>query len=158
MNDFPWYGKSGQLFMTFTPEMIRQLKGDEGFSAKPYKDSRGFLTIGYGTNIDVGISEKEAEWLLFGRLRPAQEAVYRFLPWATKLDDARLGVLVNMAYNMGINKLLEFDRTLAAIEAGKWEEAACAMESSLWYKQVGQRAVRLCKQMRTGEWVYANPK
>jgi|SRR5581483_1479167 len=142
--------------MGFTPELIRQLKGDEGFRDKPYRDSTGNLTIGYGTNLNAGITEKEADWLLFGRMQAAQQAVYRFLPWATKLDDARLGVLVNMAFNMGINKLLEFDHTLAEVEAGKWEEAALSMERSLWAKQVGPRARRLCQQMRTGEWQFAD--
>ena len=43
---------------------IDSLKRDEGFMAKPYKDSEGLLTIGYGTLIEEGITKEEAELLL----------------------------------------------------------------------------------------------
>lgn len=38
------------------------VKSDEGLSLKPYTDTRGKLTIGYGRNLtDVGISQAEAD-------------------------------------------------------------------------------------------------
>ena len=51
--------------------IIDDLKRDEGFRAKPYHDSEGKLTIGYGTLIEDGLSEEEAELLLnhrFGKI------------------------------------------------------------------------------------------
>ena len=44
--------------------VIDDLKRDEGFRAKPYRDSEGLLTIGYGTLIEDGITEEEAGILL----------------------------------------------------------------------------------------------
>ena len=102
---------------SFTPSLIRQLKADEGVRLKPYKDTVGKLTIGYGRNLDdIGITLAEAEQMLYSDMRFALDGVYKFLPWATKLDDARLGVLANMAYNMGIHGLLGFHRFIAAME------------------------------------------
>ena len=45
--------------------MIGMLKRHEGLRLKPYQDTIGKLTIGYGRNLDDrGISKEEAEYLL----------------------------------------------------------------------------------------------
>jgi lysozyme len=49
--------------------------------------------------------------------------------------------------------LLAFDKTLALVEAGNYDEAATEMLNSRWATQVGARATRLSQQMRTGQWV-----
>lgn len=130
--------------------VAEDLKRDEGFSATPYKDSVGVLTIGYGTNISK-ISENEALMLLHSRLIDAADDVIKALPWAESLDDVRSGVLVNMCYNMGIARLSEFVNTLAAVQAGNWQAAHDGMLDSLWAKQVGPRADRLAGMMLTGQ-------
>ena len=136
-----------------TPELIDQLKRDEGFRPKPYRDTVNKLTIGYGRNLDdVGISTAEAEQMLFNDMQVALNGVYKFIPWATKLDDARLGVLANMAFNMGIHNVLMFRQMLEALESGDYDKAADGMANSKWYKQVGPRAERLVVQMRSGVW------
>ena len=140
----------------FTNNVLEQLKADEGLRTHPYRDSVGKLTVGYGRNLsDDGISVPEAEFMLFNDFDFALHSVYRYLPWATKLDDARLGVLVNMAFNMGIDSLLTFHNTLAHVEAGDYDLAATDMQNSLWAKQVGARADRLVQQMRSGCWIFS---
>lgn len=131
---------------------MRLLQRHEGLRLVPYRDTTGHLTIGYGLNLDAGISKAEAEWLLRTRVMAATEAVARSLPWWARLDEVRRSVLVDMAYNLGIAGLLKFRRTLAAIERGDYDAAARGMLASLWARQVGQRAVRLATMMRTGEW------
>ena len=81
------------------------------------------------------------------------EQVNEALPWAVHLDKPRYYVLVNMAFNMGINGLLSFKNTLTFIEKGQYESAAENMKLSRWYNQVGIRARELCEQMKTGQWV-----
>ena len=49
-------------------------------------------------------------------------------------------VLLDMAYNLGVNGLLKFSRTLRAIERGQWVEAGEEMKDSKWFEQVGSRA------------------
>lgn len=127
-----------------------QLQRDEGLRLTPYTDSTGHLTIGYGYNLSNGIPKFIADALLEYKMNEARDDVARTLPWASTLDQARHDVLVNMAYNLGIGGLLEFRRTLTAIQAGAWEQAAIDMLESKWATQVGDRAERLAKQMRDG--------
>jgi lysozyme len=101
---------------------------------------------------DVGISQDEANVLLGNDIDKAESALRSALPWTVNLDDARVGVLVNMTFNMGINTMLKFKDTLAHIQAGNYDAAATGMLSSQWARQVGARAQRLAEQMRTGQW------
>ena len=68
------------------------------------------------------------------------------------LDDARHNVLINMIFNMGRPRLSQFRMMIAAVNAGDWNEAADQMIDSRWYRQVGNRAVELVAQMRTGDY------
>ena len=131
-----------------------QLKRDEGLGLKPYRDSVGKLTIGIGRNLDdVGISEAEANYLLGNDVAKVTSAIRQQLPWADDLDDARFGVLQNMAFNLGVSGLLQFHNMLSALQSQDWHGAAQEMMNSVWARQVGARATRLEQQMITGQWV-----
>ena len=135
--------------MTLREQLLR----DEGVRLRPYKDSVGKLTIGIGRNLDdVGISMSEAELMLSHDISRAWAALIVALSWSVRLDEARRGVLLNMAFNLGINGLLGFERMLTACEAGDYDRAAREMLESKWATQVGPRAHRLAQQMRSGEW------
>jgi lysozyme len=139
-------------------EITKQLKGDEGFRAHPYRDTVGKLTIGVGRNLDdVGISEAEGDMLLGGDLQKAQAFINTHLPWALHLSEPRYGVLTNMAFNMGGDKLMEFRKFLSAAQTGDIETAAAELENSHWYEQTGARAHRLVVQWRTDVWQFAQP-
>jgi len=147
--------------------ILDQLKRDEDFRSKPYRDTSkaigfegraGKVTIGYGRNLDdEGISLDEGLDLLQSDVNSKVAALQRALPWAGELlsgDDApRFWVLVNMAFNMGLEGLLGFHRMLSAMEKKQWEIAASEMlDPPNWLNQVGDRARRLAEQMRTGQW------
>lgn len=139
--------------------IVDQLKRDENLRLKPYPDTVGKLTIGYGRNIeDDGISPIEAEYLLFDDIATTKADVDKYIPWARQLDDARYGVLLNMAFNMGIGDtekgtgLLGFKHTLSLIKQGDYVGASVAMLQSKWALQVGSRAKRLSDQMKNGKW------
>lgn len=134
-------------------DIFAQLRRDEDCKLKPYKDSVGKLTIGIGRNLDdVGISEDEAEYLLTNDVKKVASQLDIALPWYINLDEIRKGVLLNMAFNMGINGLLGFKNTLNHIANGNYDIAAQEMLQSKWATQVGARATRLSKQMLTGIW------
>ena len=154
-------------------KLIESLKLHEGFRSKPYRDSVGKLTIGYGRNLDDvgltlaekeflgirsgkqlfdGISQKEAEVLLLNDITRAKVRLFTALPWVQKLDDVRQNVLIEMAFNLGVHGLLGFRNTLSAIEAGRFTDASKRMLRSKWAAQVGQRAVTLSEMMRTGKF------
>ena len=129
------------------------LMRDEGLRLKPYPDSVGKMTIGYGRNLDDrGVSVAEADFMLDNDITAATADVLRTIPWSMSLDEVRRSVLVNMTVNMGVGGVLGFRRMLAAAERGDWATAAKEMLDSKWATQVGPRAHRLAQSMETGEW------
>lgn len=140
-------------------DLVRQLKGDEGVIPHAYQDHLGFWTIGVGRLIDKRkggcLRPDEISYLLNNDVDDRIDQLTRRLPWFQNLDDARKGVLLNMSFQMGVEGLLQFERTLALIEQGKYDLAANAMLQSLWAKQTPERAKRMAEQMRTGQWQFA---
>lgn len=140
-------------------ELIRQLRTDEGEKACAYQDHLGFWTIGVGRLVDArkpgaGLRSEEISFLLQNDIDDRIEALTRALPWFQNLDDARRGVLVNMAFQLGTEGLLKFKNTLELIRSGRYVEAADAMLQSRWAEQTPARAERLSDQMKTGKWVF----
>ena len=141
---------------TFITQATNQIKNDEGLVLHAYADSLGLLTIGYGRLIDKakggGITKQEAEYLLSHDISYKLGQLYAQLPWIDKLNDARKGVLLNMAFQLGIAGLMGFKNTLAKIEAGDYEGASSSMLQSKWATQTPNRAQRMAAQMRSGQW------
>lgn len=128
-----------------------RLMKSEGLRLSPYQDIFGKITIGWGRNLsDVGITESEALMMLDHDILIAERDTLRSLPWTASLDEVRFGVLVDMAFNMGITRLLTFKNTLAAVQARNYAKAAEHMLDSKWAWQVGQRAVDLAEIMKKG--------
>lgn len=134
-------------------KLAEQLKKHEGLKLKPYTDTVGKLTLGVGRNlIDKGITEQEALFMLNNDVDYFYSKLCQRINWMKTLDDARQNVLVNMAFNLGIAGLMSFKKMLLACEHGNFKIAATEMLNSKWAKQVGNRAVELSEQMRTGEF------
>ena len=130
---------------------LQALKVEEGFRPHVYKDSVGLLTIGYGCNLNAGWSEGLASHVLRYQAEAA-EIDLGVLPWYDQLDLPRRAVLLDMAFNMGVQTLLTFKNTLGAVQRGDWQAAHDGMLASKWARQVGPRAQRLAKVMLTGVW------
>ena len=138
-------------------QLTAQLRRDEGTKATAYKDSMDLLTIGVGRLIDsrkpgAGLRPDEIDYLLRNDINDRLQALTKAVPWVDRLDEARRGVLINMAFQLGTAGLLGFKSTLALIAAGKYAEAAEQMLKSKWATQTPDRAKRLAEQMKTGEW------
>ena len=130
-----------------------QLERDEGRKNHMYPDSRGVLTIGIGHNLrDRPISDRAVDQIFEDDLLETEKELVAGIPWVTDLTGARYGVVMNMAYNLGVQGLLGFHDMLAALKDSNWERAADAMRDSKWSEQVGPRATRLERQMISGEW------
>lgn len=141
-------------------ELTRQLKADEGVKPCVYDDHLGYKTIGVGRLVDsrkpgAGLRPVEIDFLLQNDIDDRIEQLTRRLPWFQNLDDARKGVLLNMAFQLGVDGLLGFKNTLAMVEAGKYANAAQGMLQSKWASQTPARAERMALQMETGQWQYA---
>lgn len=128
-----------------------QLTVDEGRKKRMYLDTVGKWTAGVGRNIsDRDFSDDEIDLMLSNDIGLIVRQLDRHLPWWREMNDARQNVLVNMGF-MGIGKLLGFKNTLAAMQAGRYGDAAQGMLDSLWARQVHDRANRLATVMRTGQ-------
>lgn len=131
--------------------LLEQLQRHEGLRLKPYRDTEGKLTVGYGRNLDdCGISEDEAGFMLDNDIDEVVADLER-MPLYLRLDPIRKVVLANMCFNLGLTRFLEFRRMLAALADEDWERAAAEMMDSKWARQVGSRAVELSELMRRGE-------
>ena len=130
--------------------VVRDLKRDEGFRSKPYKDTVGKLTIGYGRNLDdVGINKREAEELLRYDVFLANKELLKF-PWYDDLTSCRKRALLNMMYNLGSTRFRKFKKMIKAFKTRNYEIAADEALDSKWAKQVGDRAERIADLIRRG--------
>lgn len=135
-------------------DIYEQLQRDEGKRKFPYLDTVGKTTIGYGHNLtDKGLTDAQIMQILEDDVAEVTGALALALPWFDGLTEPRQGVIVNMAFNMGLRGLLAFEKTLGFVEAGDYEQAATEMLNSRWATQVGGRATRLAQQLQTGQWV-----
>jgi len=143
-------------------QITQQLMRDEGAVKHAgrhvaYDDHLGYLTVGYGRLIDKrrggGISEDEAQYLLTNDIRRVRNELSVKLLWFGRLNDARQGALINMAFQLGINGLLLFKQSLALLQASRYDDAANEFLRSKWAEQTPERALRVTEQIRTGAWL-----
>lgn len=148
---------------------IKQLKRHEGFKERVYQCTAGRDTIGYGYNLDAnglglsnyeinsfrknGITKEQALTILNVQVAQIEKQLSVDLDYFDGLNEARRAVLINMAFNLGINGLYGFKNALAMVRAGDYVLAAKNMLKSKWATQVKGRAYELAKQMETGEFV-----
>ena len=137
-------------------DIKQQLKDFEGYVPYAYPDSLGFLTIGVGRLIDKRkggrLSPDEINLMLDNDIAEKRAQVFDKLPWAASLNEPRNAVLVGMCFQMGIDGLLGFSQTLAAIRDGHYDHAAEQLLQSAWATQTPARAKRMSRQIATGEW------
>jgi len=134
----------------------------EGFRGVAYKDTKGNLTIGYGTNLDgLGAAEQcrlagvDYESARAGDAITPMQAGYLLKSAATHAmgcarvrvngfdempDNVQLAI-VDMIYNLGFSGFSAFRKFIAAVEERRWSDAVQEMRCSAWYHQVGQRAI-----------------
>lgn len=129
---------------------------------RAYTCPAGRLTIGYGHNLEAWpllglsagsrISEERAREILQEDCARVAAMLDAALPWWRELSLPRQAVCLNMAFNLGVQGFLRFERTLGAVRRGEWEKAKGAMLQSRWAGQAGGRARELAEQMALGEW------
>ena len=146
-----------------TERALALLRDEEGVRRHAYDDGTGrrvrapvgHLTIGCGINLDNGLDDYEVdmlerhrlemEWAQFCREASsvAPPVVCSLLP-----EDAQVA-LASMAFNLGADGLMEFDRMLVAVAGKRWDEAARECLDSRWACQVhAQRAHKTADLLR----------
>ena len=122
------------------------VKKNEGLRLKPYLCTAGKWTIGYGHNLEEGISEYVAEAILDEDIRTAIEDVLDIFSndkdeFQLILSGNRYIALVDMMFNLGKPRFLTFKRMIQAIKEKNWDKAANELLDSKYATQVGQRAI-----------------
>lgn len=105
--------------MTAIDSVLPRIRVEEGFRSRPYLDSEKHLTVGYGMNLDAGISERVAAAALTEQLQELHEMLSRY-SWYAGLDPVRQGVCLDIAFNDGLHGLLGFPNMIAALAAKNW--------------------------------------
>lgn len=129
---------------------------DEGLKLRAYRDTVGVLTIGVGHTKGVKdgdiITKKQAIAFLREDMEDAiEDAKSLCLDWEN-MSGPRKGVMVNMAFNLGRDRLSGFKNTLRFINERNYARAATNMLLSKWARQVKGRADRLAYRMMHNEY------
>jgi lysozyme len=139
-------------------KLVKSLIRHEGVMLTMYKCPAGKDTIGIGHLVkdservlfSRGITRKQAEQLLLTDIEDCVKSMVNF-PFFSNLSDVRQRVLVELDFNLGTPRLLQFKKALAAMAAKDWSKAHDEMLDSKWATQVGHRARTLAKMMLTNE-------
>lgn len=129
---------------------------DEGLKLRAYRDTVGVPTIGVGHTKGVKdgdiITKKQAIAFLREDMEDAiEDAKSLCLDWEN-MSGPRKGVMVNMAFNLGRDRLSGFKNTLRFINERNYARAATNMLLSKWARQVKGRADRLAYRMMHNEY------
>ena len=124
----------------------------EGLRLSPYRCTAGKLTIGVGHNLDdKPISERAAAIILEDDILDAIEDLNTRVKFFTELNEVRQHALIDMCFNLGSTRLLKFKKMFETLETGEYGKAADEARDSAWFRQVGSRAVTICRMIRNGE-------
>ena len=127
----------------YSEALVATIKVDEGFRAHVYVDTTGNPTIGYGWNINDGIVEADADYLLRAYL---DREVGRVRACWPAFDDQPIGTrsaLLDLGYQVGAAGLCAFDNTLAALERGDCDIAQAGILDSAEARETPGRASRV---------------
>ena len=129
-----------------------RIKKNEGFSSRSYKDQLGNYTIGYGHLIrkkEIVLFKKKIKVSFFQNLfendfKTALEDYnkhFRKYSFSQNIKE----LIVEMIFQMGIQNVLSFKKTLRHIRKNNKFLAALEMMDSIWYKQTPLRVENLIK-------------
>jgi len=140
----------------------KMTKDFEGFRERPYRDTLGIPTVGYGFNISAGgvpeevasgsrsMSREEADAIFEPKYLEAEGRARSFAgPVYDRLPEEKKAILNDMAYNLG-DRLFKFENMQAAIHEQRFGDVPKEMKDSKWYKQVGRRSKALISLWNDG--------
>jgi GH24 family phage-related lysozyme (muramidase) len=128
---------------------VPRLKLEEGFRSRLYKDTQGHQSIGFGFDVDAGITPYEAEELLRAQVQARHEALESYA-WYLSLDEPRQTVLIDISFNAGLHGLVDgFPKMIEAVSRRAWTEAAAQCHVS--EPELAARYARNAHILLTGE-------
>ena len=136
-----------------------KIKKNEGFRSKPYLDSLGHPTIGYGHLItkkekkifQAKFSKKFLSELFdkdFSKALMAYKNNFNYKKHSKNTKE----VLIEMIFQLGIKKQKKFVKMNKHLQNNNMFLAALEMKNSLWYKQTPKRVNGLIKLLLKKEY------
>ena len=135
----------------------KRIRDHEGFIAKPYLDSLGKATIGYGhliteeDNFEEGKEYSKDELLqLFEKdFAKAELGCEQLVGHIQELHIEAKNVVTEMVFQLGTQGVRNFKNMISALEARDYPRASSEMLDSRWNAQTPNRCQSLAKIMAT---------
>jgi len=125
------------------------IKEHEGLRLKPYRCTKGKLTIGWGHNLGNGITEDTAQFIFGEDLADCAADLESIFPGQLqKLPMDVQMVLMDMRFNLGHGGFRGFKKMIQAVKRSNLKEMIRQMKDSMWYRQVPGRAEDLIKMIK----------
>jgi lysozyme len=143
--------------VTVPAELVEHIAGREGFRPVVYDDATGralhagdtligTATIGCGT---VYVTREQAHELIRSTLAQRETGLAGRV-WFDRLNAVRQGVLLEVAYNLGLNGLLGFRRMIAALTRQDFVAAARELMDSNAARALPGRYSWLAARLQSG--------
>ena len=135
----------------------KRIKDHEGFIAKPYLDSLGKATIGYGhlitdeDNFENGKEYSKNELLkLFDKdFAKAEMGADQLVGHIQELHIEAKNIVTEMVFQLGTQGVRNFKNMISALEDRDYSRASAEMLDSKWNAQTPNRCQNLAKIMAT---------
>ena len=133
----------------------KRIRDHEGFIAKPYLDSLGKATIGYGhliteeDNFEEGKEYSKDELLkLFDKdFAKAEMGADQLVGHIQELHIEAKNIITEMVFQLGTQGVRNFRKMISALEARDYPRASAEMLDSRWHAQTTNRCESLSKIM-----------
>lgn len=137
-------------------ELKKSIIRHEGEKRFAYKDSLGYWTIGIGRNIDAkskrGLSDDEISMLLDNDIALCKSQIEGYT-WYKNQDKVRQEALIELCFNLGVDRLLLFKNMLLHMTVKDYNNAAIQLANSKWATQVQpERVTNLIYRIRKGAY------
>lgn len=129
------------------------LKLVEGYELKPYKDSKGLLTVGVGHLLERDYTPEEVDRMLQDDIRAVRHHLDSYSYWGD-LSAARQCVLISLAFNVGVEGFKKFNKMRRALARGDYYSAAEELVNSKRSREdiARWRSKLEYQMMLTGKW------
>jgi lysozyme len=145
------FGETNRMYEEIKSAIIKH----EGKVNKVYKDHLGNATFGVGhlvlpsDDLQEGIEYDDTKIMEFFE-RDFDQAVKdaRSFTKEENIDPVAFGCVINMAFQLGLPRLLKFKNFQYHLNKCEYESASSEMLDSRWAKQTPNRANELAETMR----------
>jgi len=134
----------------------KQVIANEGMRKTAYKDTLNNWTIGVGHLIKIPdeeyliekeLTDIEVDQIFTTDLNQAIDDARKFID-ADTIPEEAFEVVIDMAFNLGLPRLMKFQNFQQALKEKNYKRASREMLDSVWAKQLPNRSKRLANQMR----------